>query len=243
MTQLLRDEVLSPDFIRFLDEYFIKEKLKEIVGICRQILSLKTENTGTLAAKKVVSIFSTEPISQFESIWQKYFENYLLYLIFTYKKIFPKVELENINGEKKYPDFIGVNHYNGLDVIEIKTHLKNILVWDRSHKNFYFSPEMSKAIVQTNNYLDAIIQRRFQSSEDENKITNFVDEENLYHPRGIVIISSTERITTKTGKDEELRRDFTKLRNSLQNITILTFDEILGIADEYIKNITPNAEE
>jgi hypothetical protein len=242
MTQLLRDEVLSPDFIRFLDEYFIKEKLKEIVGIGRQILSLKTENTGTLAAKKVIDIFSTEPISQFEGIWQKYFENYLLYLIFTYKKIFPKVELENIQGEKKYPDFIGVNHYNGLDVIEIKTHLKNILVWDRSHKNFYFSPEMSKAIVQTNNYLDAIIQRRFQSSDDENKITNFVDEENLYHPRGIIIISSTERITTKTGKDEELRRDFTKLRNSLQNITILTFDEILGIADEYIKNITPNTE-
>jgi len=240
MVQLLRDEVLSPDFIRFLDDYFIKEKLKEIISIGRQILELKTEKTNTIAAQKVVSLFNTGTISQFEGIWQKYFENYLLYLIFTYKKIFPKVELENIKGEKKYPDFIGVNHYNGLDVIEIKTHLKNILVWDRSHKNFYFSPEMSKAIVQTSNYMDAIIQRRFQSTEDERKITNFVEEENLYHPRGIIIISCTDKITTQTGKADELKRDLTKLRNSLQNITILTFDEILGIADEYIKNIAPD---
>ena len=98
---------------------------------------------------------------------------------------------------------------------------------------------MSKAIVQTNNYMDAIIQRRFQSGEDESEITNFIDEENLYHPRGIIIISSTKKITNKTGKDAELKRDFTKLRNSLHNIELLTFDEVLGIANEYIKNITP----
>ncbi len=240
-TLLLKNDVFSPDFMRFLDDYFIREKLQEIISIGRQILELKTEKTDTVMAQKVIKLIGDEPIRQFETIWQRYFEKYLLYLIFTYKKIFPKVELENISGEKKHPDFIGINHYNGLDIIEIKTHLKNILVWDSSHKNFYFSPEMSKAIVQTNNYMDAIVQRRFQSNEDERKITKFIDEENLYHPRGIIIISSTSKITNKEGKDTELRRDFTKLRNSLHNIEILTFDEVLGIADEYIKNITPEA--
>jgi len=101
---------------------------------------------------------------------------------------------------------------------------------------------MSKAIVQTTNYMDAIMQVRFKIPEDRQKITEFTDEENLYHPRGIIVISSQERLTTKTGEGEKLKRDFTKLRNSLHNIEILTFDEVLNIADEYIKNIIPKIE-
>ena len=112
-------------------------------------------------------------------------------------------------------------------------------MWDSSHENFYFSSEMSKAIVQTTNYMDAIVQARFQNTEDQAKITQFTDEENLYHPRGIIVISSQSKLSTKTGEDEKLKRDLTKLRNSLYNIEILTFDEIINIADEYIKNILP----
>src|SRR4030042_6238604 len=100
---------------------------------------------------------------------------------------------------------------------------------------------MSKAIVQTTNYMDAIMQERFKVAEDREKITKFTDEENLYHPRGIIIISSKGKITTNTGQQENLKRDFTKLRNSVHNIEILTFDEIINIADEYIKNIIPHA--
>lgn len=237
LDRLLKNEVFSEDFLRRLNDYFIKEKLRDIIVLGKMILELKSTDLETTAAKKVISKLAVEDISQLENLWQQYFVKYLLYLIFSYKKIFPKVELNNIDGDKKYPDFIGVNHYNGLDVIEIKTHLKNILVWDPSHKNFYFSPEMSKAIVQTTNYLDSIIQQRFTKTEDRTKITTFVEEENLYHPRGIIIISSDRKLTTKTGEPEKLNRDFTKLRNSLHNIEVLTFDEILNIADEYIKNI------
>lgn len=242
LSELLRHDVLSRDFLRILNDFFIKEKLKDIIALGREILALKTTNLTTATAQQVITRLGLTEAGQLESLWQKYFENYLLYLIFTYKKIFPKVELKNIDGDKKYPDFIGINHYNGLDVIEIKTHLKNALMWDSSHENFYFSPEMSKAIVQTTNYMDAIVQVRFQYADDQTKITQSTDEENLYHPRGIIVISSQAKLTTKTGQDEKLRRDFTKLRNSLHNIEIITFDEILNIADEYIKNIVPEEE-
>lgn len=236
-TALLKNNVCSEDFLRRLNDYFIKEKLKEIIEIGHKILQLKSPNVTTADAQSAISTLNCGEIRALEALWQKYFEKYLLYLIFTYKKVFPKVELQNIEGEKKYPDFIGVNHYNGLDVIEIKTHLKHILSWDPSHNNFYFTPEMSKAIVQTVNYMDAIVRERFQRTEDIENITQFTDRENLYHPRGIIILSSTTQLTTKRNKDEELLRDFTKLRNNLNNIEILTFDEILNIADEYIKNI------
>lgn len=235
---LLKNEVLSDEFLRRLNDYFIKERLKDIIAFGKSILNLGSTNLGTSVAQELIGKLEVGSIGQLETLWQKYFEKYLLYLIFSYKKIFPKVELTNIIGTKRYPDFIGINHYNGLDVIEIKTHLQKILIWDNSHENFYFSPEMSKAIVQTMNYMDGITQQRFQNPDDRTKITEFTDEENLYHPRGIIIISSDSKLTTRSDKPEELKRDFTKLRNSLQNIEILTFNEILNIADEYIKNIT-----
>lgn len=241
--QFLRNKVFSNKFIRVLDEFFIKEKLAQIINIGREIISLRSPRMDTQTARDVVLLISDEHIGQLEGLWQKYFENYLLYLIFTYKQIFPKVELKNIQGGKRYPDFIGVNHYNGLDVIEIKTHLKSILTWDQNHQNYHFSAEVSKAIVQTTNYMDAIVQRRFQDDSDEKKITSYVDSENLYHPRGIIIISSFEKITSSERRDPELERDFTKLRNSLKNIEILTFDEVLGIAGEYLKNITPKVQD
>ena len=240
--KLIRDEAFSPDFLRSLDEYFIKEKLKDIILVGREILALGTTDMTTEKARKVIAKITDDgsEIKQLENLWQKYFEKYLLYLVFSYKKIYPKVEFKNIEGEKKYPDFIGINHYNGLDVIEIKTHLKNAVTWDSSHKNFSFSSELSRAVIQTMNYMDAIVQKRFQSDSDEKKITNMTEEENLYHPRGIIIISSDLKLTkSKLNKAKEisLKRDFTKLRNSLQSIEILTFSEILQIADDYVKNI------
>jgi phosphopantetheine adenylyltransferase len=97
---------------------------------------------------------------------------------------------------------------------------------------------MSKAIIQTVNYLDAIKQKNFKNSSDREKITETTHEENLYRPRGIIIISSDEKLS-KNNKDLKnvINRDFTKLRNSLHSIEILTFDEILNIADNYCKNI------
>jgi hypothetical protein len=240
--KLIRDNVFSPNFLRSLDEYFIKEKLKDIISIGREILDLGTEDMKTEKAKKVIAkiVDDGKEVKQLENLWQKYFEKYLLYLVFSYKKIYPKIELKDIEGDKKYPDFIGINHYNGLDVIEIKTHLKNAVTWDGSHKNFSFSSELSRAVIQTMNYMDAIIQKRFQNNPDEKKITNTTEEENLYHPRGIIIISSEYKLTKgslSTARQKTLKRDFTKLRNSLQNIEILTFSEILQIADDYVKNI------
>lgn len=88
--------------------------------------------------------------------------------------------------------------------------------------------------------MDAVVQKRFKNDPDEKKITNMTEEENLYHPRGIIIISSDKKLTKiklDKAKEECLKRDFTKLRNSLQNIEILTFSEILQIADDYVKNI------
>jgi hypothetical protein len=236
--RMLRFETFSEDFMHKINDYFIKEKLQDIIKIGREILTIGKTDLSNKKAKDIVAKFSDKQISQLETVWQEYFKKYLLFLIFSYKKIFSKVELNDVEGDKKYPDFIGINHYNGLDIIEIKTHLASVLQWDKSHKNFYFSAEISKAIVQAKNYMDLIIRERFKNQTDKIAITQSTDEENLYHPRAIIIISSADKLTNFKDEPEKLKRDFTKLRNGLHDIEILTFDEVLDIADEYITNIS-----
>lgn len=235
---LLKKEIFSPEYIWQLDDYFIREKLKNIIKLGRDLLALKSYDLKTAKAKLINKRISEGKISQLETLWQKYFEKYLLFLIFSYKEIYPKIKLK-LDGSRKLPDFIGINHYYGVDAIEIKTHLTPALVWDGSHKNYSFSPELSKAIIQTMNYLDAIKRERFKNDEEKLKITSTTHKENLYRPRGIIIISSRDRLvkSIKDNTEELIRRDFTKLRNSLRDIEILTFDEIIEIADSYQRNI------
>lgn len=243
--KMLKKEVFPKEYRTRLDNYFIKESLEKIIKIGWKAINLKSENVSTIEAKKVAKLVTDEKVGQLEGIWQKFFENYLLYLFFSYKKILPKVELKNVeDNEKKYPDFIGVNHYDGVDIIEIKTHLKNILVWDNNHKNFAFSSEMSKAMIQTINYMDGISDSKFQKTKSGKELLEYLNiDENLFRPRGIIIISSKNKICKNQDKltpqqTKQLQRDFTKLRNSMHNIQIFTFDEILKIAERYIENIS-----
>ena len=235
--QLVRERVFDEDFLEELDDYFIKKKLADIIKLGQIMLDLKSNDLKTKKAKGVIKLLGLRgSVTQLETLWQKFFDAHLLYLIFSYKALFSKIELQ-LEDDDKIPDFIGVNHYNGLDVIEIKTHLTPALVWDGSHKNYSFSSELSKAIIQVTNYIDAIKQHSF-SDNDKRKITAYTNEENLYRPRGIIIVSSTDRLVkSERGDTSKLIRDFTKLRNSLHDIEILTFDEVINIADNYTKNI------
>lgn len=245
--EMIKKEVFDKEYLRKMDNYFMKEKLEKIIANGKEILNLKSDSVKTLDAEKIIKKLFNEQIGQLETVWQRFFENYLLYLFFSYKKIVPKVELTDLdNLDKDYPDFIGVNHYDGIDIIEIKTHLKNILTWDNKHKNFAFSSEMSKSIIQTINYMDAISDGRIKKTKDKKNLLDYLNiDENLYRPKGIIIISSTNKICKNQNRltpdqKNRLKKDFTKLRNSIHNIQVFTFDEILSIAERYAENMNSN---
>lgn len=243
--KLIKLEVFESDFIKGLDNYFIKQKLQEIISLGREILELKSDDIKTIKAQAVSAKLRVgEEIKQLESFWQVYFEKYLLHLIFSYRELYPKVKF-TIDAEKKYPDFVGINHYWGVDIIEIKHHLLPVLRYDESHKNYAFSSDLSKAIIQSMNYMDALIQEKINrkyKTEIFDELDNSILNKNIHRPTAIIIISSKDRLvkSKKQISEEELEkinRDFTKLRNSLSNIRILTFDEILDMADNYQTNI------
>ena len=240
--KLIQKEVFDSKFLLKLNDYFIKERLEDIIELGREILSLKSSNIRTKTAIKTIKKVETDgrKIKQLENVWQKYFEKYLSFLIFSYREIYPKIELK-VELRKKYPDFIGINHYGGVDIIEIKTHLKNALTKDKSHDNYAFSSEMSKAIIQTINYMDALIQEKVKKKIIKEDIKGKILKGNIYRPREIIIISSYNNLVkgVKKGDSEfkKVERDFTKLRNGLHNISIITFDELLNMAENYKDNI------
>src|SRR5690606_18269027 len=91
--KLIKLEVFEPDFIKGLDNYFIKQKLQEIISLGREILDLKSDDIKTTTAKKVSKKISPDKeIKQLESFWQVYFQKYLLHLIFSYRELFPKIK-------------------------------------------------------------------------------------------------------------------------------------------------------
>ena len=76
-------DVFSEDFLRRLDDYFIKVKLIKIISIGKKILDLKSDDVKTEKARKIIKeIGIVGSVKQLETIWQRYFEKYLLYLIF-----------------------------------------------------------------------------------------------------------------------------------------------------------------
>lgn len=243
--KMIYDDVFEKKFIEVLDDYFVRKKLEDIILTGKKILALKSSNMYTDAIKciKQKNAFLKDA-KILEELWQKYFEKNLLHLLFSYQKLYPKIELNIKNDGKIYskkPDFIGINHYGGIDIIEIKHHLTPILTYDSSHKNFVISSDLSKAIMQATNYIDALIENKFTNENISNEIKQNILSGNLSRPTAIIIISSKDHWVKNQSKykgmEDLMIRDFTRIRNSLCNISILTFDEILAIADRYKNNI------
>lgn len=239
--------VFKKEFLEVLDDYFIRKRLDKILKTGNAILDLKITKLTTLNARKIKeSNPNLQKAKILEELWQKFFEENLLHLLFSYQSLYPKIELNIKVDEKIYskkPDFIGINHYGGVDIIEIKHHLTPALIYDKSHKNYVMSSDLSKAIMQATNYMDALIENKFTNENISNKIKRDLLSGNLNRPSAIIIISSTDNLikkSSKSVKDKKLiQRDFTRIRNSLNNITILTFDEVLAIAERYKNNIIP----
>ena len=73
MTELLRHDVLSEEYLRRLNDYFIKERLKDIIDLGREILRLKSADVTTLDAKKIIEKLAYGEINKLEALWQKFF--------------------------------------------------------------------------------------------------------------------------------------------------------------------------
>jgi len=161
-----------------------------------------------------------------EAWWQDYIKSNILLIQQGYIKALDKLNISI--GNTKFPDFTLVTHDNYLDILEIKKPTTAIIKLDSSRGNYYFDTEISKAISQTENYINNV-------NNHQDTIRSYLkDHEHLdikaIRPRGIILAGDTRTFTTQKEKD-----DYRLLSHGIKNINILTYDELLTRLQNYIE--------
>jgi hypothetical protein len=131
-------------------------------------------------------------------------------------------------GNTKFPDFSLISHDSYLDILEIKTPQTPVLREDSSRGNYYFDTEISKAVVQTENYIENV-------ARHADAIRSFLlDEHGLaikaVRPRGIILAGDARHFTAQKQRD-----DFRLLSQGIKNVSLITYDELLTRLQNYIK--------
>jgi hypothetical protein len=116
------------------------------------------------------------------------------------------------------------------DIVELKRPNMEVLRWDDDHRNFYFSPDTSKAIGQCHRYLDVLHEVGANGLRDNPSIVS-------YHPRATIVIGRSHN--WEINKQKALHG----LNNRLNGIKVMTYDHLLDQGERLLQIINPVEEE
>lgn len=108
------------------------------------------------------------------------------------------------------------------DIVELKRPDMLVMKYDSSHRNYYFSTEVSKAIGQCHRYLDVLHEEAAKGLRDHPEIV-------AYHPRAVIVIGRSR------AWDEDQHRALHGLNRRLTGITIMTYDHLLAQGERLIE--------
>ena len=214
-----------------------KEDIKNIVDIGEKLLELNdNENSALAFSRKYLNIER----KTLESCWQYYFEKYLKIFFMGYKKFYSQQTFKQMIGYEKEsrPDFLAVDLYNNIDVIEIKHHKTVLFKKEKGRDSYYPSHELNKSIFQLNKYLDLKSNLINTSRVKDKFLKSIIEDDRIYRPRGILIISSKNYIVDDNIKEEvliRLEKEIQKLKTTYTNIDIVLFDELIESLKNYLQ--------
>jgi hypothetical protein len=202
----------------FLPDYLASES----IGTVQKLKASAQIETLKALAKDL----ETEmPRSHPESWWQTYIKSNILLMQQGYIKAIEKLNVAI--GDTKFPDFCLVTHDNYLDILEIKKPDTGLLKQDVSRGNFYWDPEVSKAIIQTENYIEHV------SNKASEVRSYLLDKQKInikaVRPRGIILAGDARSFS-----DQKQRDDFRLLSQGIKSISVVTYDELLNRLNNYI---------
>lgn len=215
---------------------FYTESIREIIKIWKELLKL-TENKNKIKAtsKKLLD----NERKSLEACWQLYFDRYLRIFLMNYKEFYSQIVFKKIDGYDKdtRPDFLAVDIYNNIDIIEIKTHRTILFKKESNRDSYYPSHDLNKSIFQLNKYLD-LKSNNIDLSKIVNSYTkSLIENDKIYRPRWLLIISSKDHITSDNTSDElsaRLEKEIKKLKTTYNNIDIILFDELIQNLENYV---------
>lgn len=213
-----------------------KDRLKEIVQIGRDLLQKK------IGVEKKLGI-ERKFIGK-EYAWQKYFELYGSYLLFGSIEQKPEERLileSEIRKTESRVDFLTINRYGFLDIVELKKSDEYLFKLDESHDNIVPTSKLSTAISQVNNYLMLLPYARengqlIKGAESATGMLVIGNEKTLMSKENI------NKYIEKTGITEEfiykkIRKALRDLNYSYAHIQIVLYDEILNNLESFINQM------
>ena len=203
---------------------FFPSFIKGIDFSLRSTKNIKFTKEGLGAAQTVYLEKIVEEYEQklkknaLESTWQKLLREHILLLLHSYSAV---IEKQSVDIDGKFPDFMLVDPYGYLDIYEIKKPQTEILKHDASRDNYYWSTEICKAISQVENYIDQTTHHRLEIAEKIRKKEGH--QIKIVRPRGFIIAGIRTQL-----QNEDMEEDFRILNDSLKNIDIIFYDDLLG---------------
>ena len=220
-------------------ESFIPDYLSAVQGTLRAKSKLKVVFDSLDAGKrvfleKVVREFRRKLFRkiQSEGLWQAFLRENILLLRNNYGQV---IEKESVSLQGKFPDFMLIDPYSYLDVYEIKKPDTTLLKLDKSRNNYYWDVEISKAISQVENYLHQL-QRNSDNFIVDLKKSESIDV-SIVRPRGYIIAGTRAQL-----KGTKMIDDFRILSESLKNIDILLYDDLLSNLETFVHRLQQDTE-
>lgn len=114
------------------------------------------------------------------------------------------------------------------DLVELKRPNMQVLRYDQTHRNYFWSADVSKAIGQCHRYLDVLHEVAASGLRDHPEIV-------AYHPRAIIVIGRSD-----DWPDQQLRA-LHGLNHRLSSVTVMTYDQLLSQGERLLQIVSPNS--
>jgi len=194
------------------------------------ILSGSKKATEVVYVRKIIADFERRlsARAQNEHSWQEFLRDYILLFNSNYATVLEKENIAILGT--RFPDFILIDAYSYLDIYEIKKPTTNLLKKDKSRGNYYWGVELTKAISQVENYISHADRNGPQLCAEIKRQKG--REVRVIKPRGFIIAGTRSQLT-----DEIMEDNFRLLNNSLKNLSIILFDELLNNLKNFLSKL------
>jgi antiviral defense system Shedu protein SduA len=158
-----------------------------------------------------------------EAVFQKWFEENT----WIFGKNYVQRVSKRVVGLESRADLIYISVDGFADLVELKKSFlpKSILLPDASHKTFYPSAELSRALTQAMHYLQVIEDHRLQLVE--------LVKIPVLRPTITIIIGRSN------DWDEPMKKQLRVLNSTLLNTKVLTYDHLLAMGNNILQLYAP----
>lgn len=238
LKKLLNEDIKLEDVLKAIENK--KISIEEITDNLDNNETNKVYNV--LQAKLINPIFLEDSLENSdEKFWQNLFKEHPNIISSVIPSVVHIIEDQPYMGGKAIDnkgasigDFLYKAGTENVSIIEIKTPTTELLGNKYRDNVFCPSKELSGSIVQIRKQKDGLI-KEYNSIKVESmkKGKNF----NAYDPKSYIIIGSTNQLT------EEENESFELFRNSLKDIEIITFNELIDKLKILQKYLTENCDD